>query len=275
MNVRFLVVCLLMLQSVAAETPGKLKDFRGTPQTLALLGASSEFVDPAQKDTILQLLRRQLNRYTRSYGEASIGGFKLAANTNDQFFRPVLGQAMGEQQKQFLKSASKDNSIDIIALCSLREVGDGATTEIELQLFDSRIEVISAVERAQVTKSQSKSLEDLAYRMMNYLDKDGFVHPSAQDLLEKPLSLVAAQAATAPGLVAGGPVQEFSVNPTDLSAGSLAGAPTIAGDKTPFWERWWFWALVGGGVATAGGLSYYFLVVNQDPNQASIRFKLP
>lgn len=277
MTGRVMAISLLaaIFVSIAqAQTPGKLKDFRGTPQTVALIGASSEFVDPAQKEAILQILRRQMNRYTRSYGESSISAFKLGVNTNDQFYRPVVGQNLNEQQKLFLKAAAKENSIDIIALSSIRETGDQVSVEVELQLFDARIETLSAIEKVQVNRAQLKPLDDLAYRSMNYLDKDGFVHPTPQDILERPIDMQTGSQNTLAGSPLGSQ-QEFSVNPTDLGAGPLGGQQNIGGDKVPFWEKWWFWALVGGGLATAGGVSYYFLVIEKDKAGADIKFNLP
>lgn len=256
---------------LSSQEVARVKDFRGTPQSLALLGATSEFVDPAVKEQSLMQLRRYLNRYTRSFGESSISNFKLGQNLNDQFFRPVTG-SMSDPQKNFLKAASKDNGIDIIALASLREVGDG-NNEIEVQLFDQRIETLSATEKAQFNRStQQRMLDDLAYRVMNYLDKEGFVHPEPQGFLERPAGFEAMGGNTSPQ---GRAAEEFSVNPSDLTGKSLAGAPSIAGDQTPFWEKWWFWTLVGGGLATAGGLSFYFVAVDKDPSQGNITFQLP
>lgn len=250
----------------------RLKDFRGTPQTMALVGLSAEFLDSNFKEPILQQMRKNLNRFSRSYGDSSISSFKLGQNLNDQFFRPV-SSAMSDSQKQFLKNAAKDNSVDIFVLASVREGSEPAHYEMEAQLFDSRIEVLSAVEKVNFNRNtQTKSLDDLTYRLANYLDKDGFVHPSAQDLLEKPVTASSGMAA-ALSTTAGG--EDFSVNPTDLSGGNLAGKPVIGGEKTPFWEKWWFWGLVVGGAATAGGLSYYFLVVDKDPTSANVRFRFP
>jgi len=248
----------------------RLKDFRSTPQTLALLGASTEFVEANIKDAVLQQMRRNLNRYTRSYGESSISGFKLGQNLNDQFFRPVVS-VIGEPQKQYLKEASKENSIDIIALASIRDMGDAQNSEMEIQLFDARIETLSAIEKVQYTRrNQTQALEDLAYRVMNYIDKDGFVHPTAQDLLERPVGVGAANVSQNEGVL-----KEVAVNPNDLTGARLAGAPSIGGDKTPFWETWWFWTIIGSSLAVGGGMSYYFLVVDQDPNRGTVTFTLP
>ncbi len=252
-----------------AQAPSKLKDFRGTAQSLALIGATSEFVDRAIKDQVLQNFRRQLNKYTRSFGENSIGGFKLNTNPNDQFYRPVSTEAMGAQQKEFLKAASKDNSVDIFVLAELRDVGDGST-EVTAQLYDARIETLSAPEKVQLARpSQVQVLEQLSFKLMNYLDRDGFVHPEVQNFLEEPTNLSSAKGP----MVSTPDLESFSVNPTELSSGRLAGGPNIGGDKTPFWEKWWFWGIVGGGLATAGGLSYYFLVVDQDPSQGQVTFR--
>lgn len=254
-----------------AQSPAKVKDFRGSAQSLALIGATSEFVDSAIRDQVLQAFRRYLNKYTRSYGEDSISGFKLNSNPNNQFFRPVGSEAMGSQQKDFLKLAAKDNGIDLFALVELRDVGDNSI-EVTAQLYDSRIETLSGVEKTTLPRpGQTANLEGLSYRLMNYLDREGFVHPEVQNFLEAPV-----QSGTAFGRRAELPsseLQSYSVNPQDLSSGRLAGGVNIGGDKTPFWEQRWFWGLLGGGLIMAGGLSYYFLVVDQDASQGQVTFR--
>lgn len=282
-NLKFIVVGILGIcfatgmlfrGSLAyAQTVGQLKDFRGTPQSVGILGASAEFVDPALKDQILQQMRKNLNRYTRSYSESAISGFKLGPNSNDQFFRPFKG-APSESQKNFLRSAAKDNSVDIIGLMSIRDLGDSINSEVEFQLFDARIEGASGIEVAQFARpTQQRALEDLAFRVMNYLDKDGYVHPDPQGILERPSTLQMGSSAVATDGM--GTNTEVAINPTDLSAGTLGGSLVVAGDQIPFWEKWWFWTIVGSGVGIAGGLSYYFLVVDQPPTRARIKFNLP
>ncbi len=256
--------------SVDAQGSGKIKDFRGTPQSVALLGTFSEFVDPDLKQRYVNQLRKLFNRYSRSYGESSISNFKLALNPNDQFFRPITG-VLSENQKQFFKAAQKDNSVDIFVLSSLTETGEGL--DLELQLFDARIETLSAVERVVFQRAQEeRSFEDVVYRLMNYIDRDGFVHPNPQEILEKPILLQAANFNVESG--AGG--REFSISPEILSGeGVLAGRPTIGGEKTPFWETWWFWSIIGGTLISTGGLTYYLTVVDEPPSRANIRFKSP
>ena len=265
--------CLLSAMagtSIDAQQSSKLKDFRGTPQTVALLGAFSEFVDPELKLRIVSQTRRVINKFSRSYGDSSVSNFKLALNPNDQFFRPITG-VINENQKQFFKSAQKDNSVDIFALAALTETGEGL--DLEMQLFDARIETLSGLEKVVFKRGQEeRALEDLVYRLMNYVDREGFVHPDAQDVLEKPLLLQTNNFAA--GQDSGG--REFSINPDDLSgSGTLAGKVAIGGDKTPFWESWWFWTIVGGGIASAGGLSYYFLVVDEPPSRGNVIFRAP
>jgi len=261
---------IVPLEGVSAQ---RLKDFRGTPQTIALMGASAEFVDSTFKDQILQQLRKNFNRYSRSYGEASVGSFKLGQNLNDQFHRPVAG-TMSDAQKEFLKNAAKDNSVDIFALASIREGSEPGNYELEGQLYDARIEVLSAVEKTSFNRNtQIKNLEDFTYRLASNIDKEGFAHPSVQDLLEKPVGMSGGMGLSSSSISAG--AQDFSLSPTDLTGGTLGGRPIIGGERTPFWERWWFWGLVLGGVTTASGLSYYFLVVDQDPSRANVTFRFP
>jgi len=256
--------------SISAQPSSKLKDFRGTPQTVALLGAFSEFVDPELKLRIVSQTRRVINKFTRSFGDSSVSNFKLALNPNDQFFRPITG-VISENQKQFFKSAQKDNSVDIFALAALTETGEGL--DLEMQLFDARIETLSGLEKVIFKRGQEeRALEDLVYRLMNYIDREGFVHPDVQDVLEKPLLLQTKNFMASPD--SGG--REFSINPEDLGgSGSLAGKVAIGGDKTPFWESWWFWTIVGGGLASAGGLTYYFLVVDEPPSRGNVIFRAP
>jgi hypothetical protein len=68
---------------------------------------------------------------------------------------------------------------------------------------------------------------------------------------------------------------EFFVDPENLARGQLADDASIGGEQTPFWEKWWFWTAIAAGLTTAGGLSYYFLVVDQPPSRARIRINLP
>jgi hypothetical protein len=273
---KFLVVLMGFAISNAARLPvsaqgsEKIKDFRGTAQSLALLGTFSEFVDPDLKQRYVNQLRKLFNRYSRSYGESSISNFKLALNPNEQYFRPITG-VLSESQKQFYKAAQKDNSVDIFVLSSLTETGEGL--DLELQLYDARIETLSAVERVVFQRAQEeRSFEDVVYRLMNYIDRDGFVHPNPQEILEKPILLQSGSLSMNSGV--GG--REFSISPEILSGeGVLAGRPTIGGEKTPFWETWWFWSIIGGTLVSTGGLTYYLTVVDEPPSRANIRFRNP
>jgi hypothetical protein len=247
-----------------------LRDFRGTPQKLSLIGAFTEFVEPELKERILQDTRRALNKYTRSYGAASIAAFKMGQNPNDLYFQPVQN-SIEEDQKKYLNDLAKENSIDIIALSSIREVGD--EFEMEIQLYDSRIEELSAIETTRFPYTSSKrALKVLAYRIMNYLDKEGYVQDTPQNFLTAPQEFQSAQQAQ---VLRDSGEDAFAVSPADLGGGYLAGGQTVGGEKTPFWERWWFWTLIGGGIVVGGGLTYYFLVVNQPPSKADIKFGLP
>lgn len=245
----------------------KLKDFRASTQKIALLGVASEFVEPTIEDKWTNQVRKLMNRYSRSYGANSIQSFNLATNTGKQFFKPATN--LEEAQKKFLQAAGKDNSIDIIALGSLRETGD--QFEMELQLFDARIETMSGIEKASFTNATAQAaLEQFVYRLMNYLDRDGFVHPQPQDFLEPP---TAVKQADQNSELSARP--EFSVNPNELGNGNLAGMTTVGGEKTPFWETWWFWSIIGGSLVTAGALTYYFLVIDQPTTKANVNFQAP
>ncbi len=246
----------------------KLKDFRGTNQKIALLGFFSEFVPEEVVNRSVEDFRRSINKYSRSYGASSIAGFTLGQNQNNQYFRPS-SEKLGDSQKTYLKEAAKENNIDILVLGSLRDAGD--ILEVDLQLFDSRIDVLSSVVSGKVSRrSNQKDIDRAVYQLMNHLDRDGFVHPSAQDFLEMPILLREQQKID---VFAGGDGEDLSVNPQTLG-GTLAGRVSIGGEKQPFWETWWFWTILGAGFATAGGLSYYFLIVDQPPTRANMTFNI-
>lgn len=266
--VALLVPLLMFPVSGVRAASDKIKDFRATNQKAALLGVSSEFLEPQIEDKWVNQIRKIMNRYTRSFGQNSIQSFNLGNNPGKQFFRPAT--ALEEAQKKFLQAAGKDNGIEIIALGSLRETGD--QFEVELQLFDVRIETMSGIEKASFTNANGQVvLESAVYRLMNYLDRDGFVHPQPQDFLESPESLKQSTQIAESSSAAS--KQEFSVNPNDLSGGFLAGSGASGGEKTPFWETWWFWTIIGSSLATAGALSYYFLVIDQPSSRANITFQ--
>lgn len=268
---QFVVHILIFLMAVplapVSAANEKMKDFRATNQKVALLGVVSEFVEPQVEDKWVNQIRKLINRYSRSYGQSSIQSFNLGGNSSKQFFKPSTS-ALEEQQKKFLQKSGKDNSIDIIVLGALRETGD--QFEMELQLFDVRIETMSGIEKANFTNTNAQAvLEGIVFRLMNYVDRDGFVHPQPQDLLESPDALKNATQM----LDNSATKQEFSVNPNDLGGGYLAGTGTVGGEKTPFWETWWFWTIIGGGLVTGGSLAYYFLVIDQPTSKANVTFK--
>lgn len=272
-SMKFLTTSLSLLlafqPAILMAQSQKLKDFRGTMQKIALIGVNSEFMEQATEDKYTNQIRKLMNRYSRSYGESSIKAFNLPQGNNKTYLKPTT--ALDDNQKKFLQAAGKNNQVDIIVLGALRESGD--QVEAELQLYDVRIETMSGIEKASFTSASAAGvLEGLVFKIMNYLDRDGFVHPSAQDFLESPISVQQAQDSVQ--LQAAGK-EEFSVNPNELSGGFLAGDQTIGGEKTPFWETWWFWTIIGGTAITAASLGYYFLVVDQPTSKANIGFSTP
>jgi len=260
------------------ESPGSrlvaqttlLKNFQGTSQRVALVGIFNEFVEPSVEDSVVKDAREVIGKYSASYKVNEISNFKTLSNPSNQYFKTSPGE-LSETQKQFLQKASQDNSIEIIVLNTLRQNQEGM--EMEVQLYDSRIETLSAIETARFTvRDRRKGLEDLLYRSFNYLDRDGFVHPDPQDILEKPATLASLQQESfGPKTIE----EEMATDPEFLARGELADDASIGGEQTPFWEKWWFWTSIGGGIITASALSYYFLVVDQPPNRASVRFNIP
>lgn len=267
---RLFVFLLILMIGIPPSTfaADRMKDFRGTSQSLALIALPAEFLETTAEERLLQELRKRFNKYSKSYGPSSIESFKMANNPGKQFFRPVA-DTISEGQKQFLKGAAKDNSVDIIVLGSLRQAGE--EVEVELQLFDSRIEALSKTEKASLRNlSDQASMDNLVYRVMNYLDREGYVYGTAQDFLEPPLS-GQMSATIAPGTAG----QEGSINPLDFASGTLAGSLSVGGDREPFWEKWWFWTIIGGSLITAGMLSYYFVVVDNPPIAGNVSFEMP
>ncbi len=265
----FLFAGFFLTQSVPLFAQQKLKDFRGTAQNFALLGLATEFVDPSIEESIVQQLRRKFNKYTKSYGDSSIQAFNLGPNPGKQFYKPAK-ETMPEAQKKYLQETCKQNSIDIVGLGSLRPVGDDF--EVELQLFDNRIDQLSKIESTVFKIHEIAALDNLVFRVMNYLDREGYVYNSPQDFLEPPLS---AQEIGGVGIPSRSLQEEFALNPSDVASGVLVGGASIGGDKKPFWEKWWFWTVLGGSLITAGSLSYYFLVVDSPPTKANVNFTLP
>lgn len=266
----FWILCLsyLVLQSVV-QAQDKIENFRASTQKLAIVDWYVEFVEPSVYENVVKDARRIINRYTRTYDATAVASFSLLQNPGNQYFKPVLGE-MDVAQREFLQKSGKDNQVDIFMLGNLREAPTGL--ELEVQLYDVRINTWSNIESSRFRLAdRAQALEELIYRIMNYLDREGFVHPSPQDFLKKPAILGEDMTVTRSSLSGN---QLGFVAPEELGTGKLAGTVSIGGEKTPFWERAWFWGLIIGGLATAGGLSYFFLV-NQPPKQAEVNFKMP
>jgi len=259
----------------AVESGSRLKDFRATNQKVALLGVASEFVDSANEERIVDQMRRSINRYSRSYGSSSIAGFNLGANQGKRFFKPVpVDGKIDEAQKKFLQSAGKDNSFEIAILGSIKEEGDEIASE--LQMYDIRTDTLSPIQTAKLNlKNPTAAIERQAYNLMNCMDREGFVGASPQEFLELPASLKNEAEASSAALSRTMDGQDMAVNPSDLGGGFLAGQISVGGEKTPFWETWWFWSIIGGTLLTAGGLTYYFVVVDQTKTGANVKFNLP
>lgn len=258
---------ILQVRQGHVNAQDRIKSFTSTS---AFIGIYNEYVEPSVEESILKESRVISGRYTSAYRDSDIQNFKLLSNPNNQYLKTSPGE-LSEGQKQFLRKAAEDNRIDIIVLNVLRESPDGL--ELEIQLYDSRIDQLSAVETARFAiRDRKKSLEDVLYRAFNYLDRDGFVHPEPQELLEKPGFLVSQSQVMGSSSVV---EEEFATPPEFLGRGELADDASIGGDQTPFWEKWWFWTAIGGGIITASSLTYYFLVVDQPPNRARLRFNLP
>ncbi len=258
--------------SLSAQN-ARVKDFRSSNQKAALLGVASEFVEGTLEDRIVEQMRRLVNRYTRSFGGSTVAGFNLGANQGKKFFKPVLPDVpFDEAQKKFLQAAGKDNSFEIVVLGYLRD--DGGEISSDLQLYDVRTDTRSPIVSAKFqTKDMTAVLEKQVYTLMNHMDREGFVGATAQNFLEPPAAL-----SNESGLGGAGNFpseSELAVNPTELGQGYLAGSTTVGGEKTPFWETWWFWTSIAAGLALAGGLTYYFVVVDQPKSGANVGFNLP
>ncbi len=252
----------------------KVRDFRTSNQKAALLGVLSEFVDETQENRILEEMRKSINRYTRSYGSSSIASFNLGQNPGKKFFKPIPPETpMDENQKKFLQSSGKDNAFEIVVLGVLRVEGEEVGSE--LQLYDLRTDTRSQIISTKMNaKNEILEIEKQIFKLMNFLDQEGFVGATSQDFLEMPANLQNdAQAKASANL--NPEAQDQAVNPNDLSGGFLAGGEVVGGEKTPFWESWWFWSIIGGTVLTAGGLSYYFIAVDKPKENANVGFQLP
>ena len=108
-----IIVLLIMTMVFTVEAQERLKNFRGTAQTAAILGLSNEFVDSSLEQSILLDLRKGVNKFTKSHEAAAINNFELGQNPNKQFFKPTKS-TLSDAQKDFLTAAGKKNSIDII-----------------------------------------------------------------------------------------------------------------------------------------------------------------
>jgi len=260
---------MLGISQVSAQTT-PLKNFQGTSQRVALVGIFNEFVEPSVEDSVVKDAREIIGKYSATYKVNEIANFKTLSNPSNQYFKTSPGE-LSETQKQFLQKACQDNAMEIVVLNTLRQNQEGL--EMEVQLYDSRIETLSAIETARFSvRDRRKGLEDLFYRIFNYLDRDGFVHPDPQDMLEKPSTVASLQQeAFGPKSIE----EEMATDPEFLGRGELADDASIGGEQTPFWEKWWFWTAIGGSIITASALSYYFLVVDQPPNRAKVRFNMP
>lgn len=259
-----LMVGLLPAQSFSqgvAPSPEKIGDFKKSSQKAAFLGTANEFVAPDFEEAIVREIRRNINRYTQNYTASDVANFRVPNNPGGQFFKPE--SSLPEPQINFLSTVASENEVDIIVLSLLRESAVGF--ELELQLFDTRIMVASGIERTSFPFPQrSQAIEDLTYRLFDYMDREGFVHPSRQGFLEAPRRLQGGQM----GSLAEEGANDFFIMPRDLTGPSLAGRATVGGEKTPFWEEWWFWTAIFGGIAVVSGVSYYAFVV-QRPRQTS------
>lgn len=265
-----ILICLfLFLISRSTVAQDQLRDFKASTQKLALLGLFNEFVEPSVEEALVKDLNKLLARYTRTYGPSSVAGFRFLSNPNNQYFK-TADQNLDETQKEYLQKVGEDNQVDLLAFGVVRESVEGV--ELELQIYDTRIQTLSGIERESFpVNRRDKPLEAIVYRTMNYLDREGFVHPSPQDFLQKPVFLQSNQEKSA----FSDTEEDFFLTPADLGGQPLAGRVSIGGEKTPFWEKWWFWGVVLGGIASAGGMSYYFLVLDQPTTGADIAFKAP
>lgn len=265
----FLVCAAIALCSSSLFSQTKFKDFKGSAQRLALIEIYNESAEPSVAEGMKKELIKAYERYTEVLDENQTRNFKLLDNPGNQYFKPSAGD-LSEIQAEFLARTGEDNEVDIIVLSSVRESFEGI--EISVQLFDARIREKSEIEREVFSlKNRRAKLEELVYRSMNYLDRDGFVNPQPQDFLEKPDTLQKNELA---GI---NPIfdNEAFVKPEDLAPGYLEDDFSIGGDRKPFWEKWWFWTVIGGSLVTAGSLTYYFVVVDQPESEGNIDFNLP
>lgn len=263
-----LVTLLLFLPPSFLHSQTSLRDFKGSGQRLALIELYNESAEPSIVEGLKRELIEELRRYSEVFDDNQTRNFRLLDNPGNQYFKPASGRFQ-EIQREFLVRTGQDNSVDVLVLGGVRESFEGI--EVSLQLFDVRIQEASSVELEVFgLRDRRQRLQSLVHRTLNYMDRDGFVNPQPQDFLERPAHLEDSRAAGASIFDS-----DSFVRPEDLAPGFLEDDRSIGGDRTPFWEKWWFWTIIGGGLVTAGGLTYYFVVVDQPANQGTIDFKLP
>lgn len=266
----FLISCFLMglAANVSAQQAEKIADFRGLNMKLALIDLDSSLGDKSLDTRVIEGLRKAFNRYVRTFGFSTVSSFKIPKEASRVTYREISKPAdLSEVDRKLIQQIAKDNSVDLLVLGSIKQ--PGSQVELALQIYDVRIETFSAIETASTNPSTLQpALDAIAHRLMNYLDRDGYIHPTSQDLL-MPMRLEGVPAPTRPA------DDVFSVNPTDLSSGQFAGQISIGGEKTPFWETWWFWTLVGGGLIGGGLATYYLVTSSQSPTQMELTFTLP
>lgn len=269
MKKNFIGIVLFIFYSFTAWAQvQKVSDFKDTKQRLAIVGFQNEFLDLSTEERIRNEVTSIVSRYSNVFSSREVKEMKIPENPNRRFFRPTRSE-LDESQLEFLKNLVKENNIDILMLGVVRESAEGF--ELELQLFDGRIQTLSGVEVEgfPITQRREK-ISKLIHSLMNYLDRDGFVHPAPQNFLA-PYQETGVKTA---GIFLPPDEEEFSLSPGTLGAGSLVGPVSIGGEQTPFWEKWWFWTIIGGALITGGSLSYYFLVVDQPPTKARLQFPL-
>lgn len=263
------LIFLLIVQPVLLGQ-SSLKDFKATNQQVALVGVFNEFVEPPIEKQLLEEIRKKISRYSLTFSQRNIDNFQLLNNPNNQYFKTVSGE-LPEAQKNFLDQLGKDNSAEIIVLGNLRESYEGV--EIDLQLYDTRINSLSGIVSNEFRlQEREQPLGELVYNLMNHLDREGFVWKNPQDFLQKP-SGIGSAANNQDDFLPPSADSSF-VSPEGLGATPLAGEVSIGGNKTPFWEKWWFWTVLGGGLATIGGLSYFIFILESDPVTADVTFKI-
>ncbi len=267
----FSIVAILVLINtlLSQATQGAaLKDFRSSNQKAALLGVSMEGVDSETENRLSEDLRKAINKMTRSFGALSIVNFRLGDSNGGQFYAPVSG-TLADNQKKFFKEACASNEFDIPVLARME--ARGVDIALSMQLFDCRIETLSSIEQETMAMvGDAEKIQQIVYRLFDHLDRDGFVHSSRQGFLVAPERFAPMMPQSSDSLK-----DDIALDPSLLSSGRLAGTMVIGGDKRPFWETPWFWGVLSSSLIVAGGLSYYFLVVDKPPTSANVQFAIP